>query len=471
MGAASSQADTKITDVPSLQDIEETLSAILASLQFRNSLQCSNFLRYVVRHSLSGEDHLLRERVIGHEVFHRAADYETGEDPVVRIRAAEVRKRLAQYYQSASSGVQIEVPSGSYRALFHRRPSTATGASSTSVFAPEAVASSVALPTAQPLIDQAELSAHGSLVSSDAALAPTTATFLPTPEALLADRPAPFETRRPRMWWIAAVVASATLAAGVTYVSTTNTPKNDRAERQFWGPWLDVHHPVLIAMGSNAVYRLPDTVANQYANAQGLQTQGLEVFPPAQALANLHGSDFTPAENSFVALGDVAAVTNLVAVLARHGQHFAERFPNDISFAELRGSPTILVGGYNNSTSAEMTKALRFRLMRHNEIDDMQNHERTWELHASLDSHETEDYAILTRTLQQGTDAPMLSVAGMGQYGTQSAAEFIASPTSLAGLDSVLGKGWQDKNVQLVLHVKVHDFKPSRPEIVASYTW
>ncbi len=469
MGSASSQADTRLSDLLSLQDIDETLSAILASSQFRNSLQCSNFLKYVVKHSLSGEDHLLRERVIGHEVFHRAPDYETGEDPVVRIRAAEVRKRLAQFYQSSSAGVHIEVPSGSYRALFHRaRSESATPASAVALS--ETINPPVA-PRAQPLMDHPEPGATAPVAPSDPAATATTATFLSTSVALSEDGGALLKSRRPHRWWVAVVVVSATLAAGATYVLTTSTPKNDRAERQFWGPWLDVHHPVLIAMGSNAVYRLPDTVANQYANAQGLQTQGLEVFPPAKALANLHGSDFTPAENSFVALGDVAAVTNLVAVLARHGQHFAERFPNDISFAELRGSPTILVGGYNNPTSAEMTKGLRFRLMRHNEIDDTQNHERTWELHASLDSHETEDYAILTRTLQQGTDAPLLSVAGMGQYGTQSAAEFIASPTSLASLDSVLGKGWQDKSVQLVLHVRIHDFKPSRPEIVAFHTW
>ena len=269
-----------------------------------------------------------------------------------------------------------------------------------------------------------------------------------------------------------APIASALIAAALTYVvTTTSTAKDERVERRFWRPWLDAHRPARIVRGTNAGSRLPDAVANESASAQGWKTQGLAVFPPAQALAKLRGNEFTPAENSFVALGDVAAVANLVAVLARHGQHFDERFPNDVSFAELRASPTILVGGYNNPTSAEMTKGLRFRLMRHNEIDDTQHPERKWELHAPLDSHETEDYAILTRTLQQNSNAPMLSVAGMGQYGTQSAAEFIASPTLLAALDSVLGNGWQDKNVQLILHVKISDFKPGRPEIIASYTW
>jgi hypothetical protein len=44
---------------------------------------------------------------------------------VVRIRVAEVRKRLAQFYQSlpntSATTVQIEIPSGSYRAVFRWR--------------------------------------------------------------------------------------------------------------------------------------------------------------------------------------------------------------------------------------------------------------------------------------------------------------------------------------------------------------
>ncbi|WP_158794032.1 hypothetical protein [Granulicella sp. L60] len=72
--------------------------------------------------TLAGEDHLLRERVIGSEVFGRRPDYEPGEDPVVRLRAAEVRKRLAQFHQSAIEApeIHIDIPPGCYRATFRR---------------------------------------------------------------------------------------------------------------------------------------------------------------------------------------------------------------------------------------------------------------------------------------------------------------------------------------------------------------
>src|SRR5579871_3007115 len=85
--------------------VRAELSRILQSQSFRGSRRCCRFLEYSVQHVLDGnaqED--LRERSIGVEVFHRAADYDTNEDAIVRVTANEVRKRLAQYYQEAGDG-------------------------------------------------------------------------------------------------------------------------------------------------------------------------------------------------------------------------------------------------------------------------------------------------------------------------------------------------------------------------------
>ena len=63
----------------------------------------------------------LRERMIGAEMFGRPVDYDTSNDAVVRVRATEVRKRLAQYYREAAQTpvVRIDLPSGSYVPEFH----------------------------------------------------------------------------------------------------------------------------------------------------------------------------------------------------------------------------------------------------------------------------------------------------------------------------------------------------------------
>ena len=47
--------------------IRKVLEEMTSSLPFRTSRQCQDLLRYIVLHSLSGEDESLRERVIGVE--------------------------------------------------------------------------------------------------------------------------------------------------------------------------------------------------------------------------------------------------------------------------------------------------------------------------------------------------------------------------------------------------------------------
>lgn len=101
--------------------VHTALDAVLHSPSFRSSKQCQALLRYIVEHTLAEEDHLLRERVIGTNVFQRAPDYDTGNDPVVRARAGEVRKRLAQHYlleTGPAHEIRIDIPSGSYQATF-----------------------------------------------------------------------------------------------------------------------------------------------------------------------------------------------------------------------------------------------------------------------------------------------------------------------------------------------------------------
>ena len=58
--------------------------------------------------------------IIGTEVFGRDATYDTNADPIVRMTAAEVRKRIAQYYRETGRDdqTQIEVRAGSYVPVF-----------------------------------------------------------------------------------------------------------------------------------------------------------------------------------------------------------------------------------------------------------------------------------------------------------------------------------------------------------------
>ena len=101
--------------------VRSAVESVVSSDAFAASKRCQDFLRLIVRHALAGELDDLRERMIGVEMFGRPVDYDTSNDAVVRVRATEVRKRLAQYYAQVAQtpDVRIELPPGSYVPEFH----------------------------------------------------------------------------------------------------------------------------------------------------------------------------------------------------------------------------------------------------------------------------------------------------------------------------------------------------------------
>lgn len=109
---------------PSKEVVHAELERLLASSPFRGSKRSSDFLRFVVEASLSGHAGDIKERTVGVEVFGRPPDYDTSEDSIVRVKANEVRKRLAQAYQELGTAgeIHIELPAGSYAPEF--RPVT-----------------------------------------------------------------------------------------------------------------------------------------------------------------------------------------------------------------------------------------------------------------------------------------------------------------------------------------------------------
>jgi hypothetical protein len=111
--------------------VREQLERVLASSHFRNSKRYPALLRFVVERTLDGRSGELKERNVAVDVFGREPSYDPSVDPVVRISAGEVRKRLAQYYQEAGreSEIRIELPLGSYQPEFHPPAAPAAGSS------------------------------------------------------------------------------------------------------------------------------------------------------------------------------------------------------------------------------------------------------------------------------------------------------------------------------------------------------
>lgn len=100
--------------------VRDHLKEVIASRAFAGSKRAQDFLQLIVEHALAGRFDSLRERMIGAEMFGRPIDYDTANDAVVRVKATEVRRKLAQYYQELGKkpAVRIELPVGSYVPMF-----------------------------------------------------------------------------------------------------------------------------------------------------------------------------------------------------------------------------------------------------------------------------------------------------------------------------------------------------------------
>jgi adenylate cyclase len=108
----------------SAASVRQALGRILASDPFLNARRPSQFLRFVVETTLAGDESQIKEYLIGVEVFDRPSDYDPKGDPIVRIEAGRLRKKLAQYHSGpgANDPIIIELPKGGYVPAFRPRP-------------------------------------------------------------------------------------------------------------------------------------------------------------------------------------------------------------------------------------------------------------------------------------------------------------------------------------------------------------
>src|SRR5580692_2641222 len=120
LGRANAEA---VPEIPR-DAVLSALNQVVSSEAFGKTERPARFLRYLVETTLRGEAPLLKENVLGVEVFDRPATWDPRLDPVVRQEAGRLRKRLAKYYENggAEAEVRIELPVGTYVPVFRRKP-------------------------------------------------------------------------------------------------------------------------------------------------------------------------------------------------------------------------------------------------------------------------------------------------------------------------------------------------------------
>jgi TolB-like protein/Tfp pilus assembly protein PilF len=104
-------------------EIRAQLDRILEHKEFEATDRLRDFLVFVVEESLAGRAAQIKGRLIARRVFGRGEDFDPGRDPVVRIEAGRLRRRLEHYYFVAGEQdpIRIEIPKGRYVPRFTRQ--------------------------------------------------------------------------------------------------------------------------------------------------------------------------------------------------------------------------------------------------------------------------------------------------------------------------------------------------------------
>lgn len=119
----SQKAERHHEEQPEPDEIVSQLKRIAASAEFSEAANLKAFLTFIVTETLSGRGDSLKQYTVAVNAFDRNDDFDPGIDPIVRIQAGRLRRRLDSYYQKEGKNdpVRIELPKGTYVPLFSIR--------------------------------------------------------------------------------------------------------------------------------------------------------------------------------------------------------------------------------------------------------------------------------------------------------------------------------------------------------------
>ena len=411
------------------QLVRSQLEKIVSDTRFTASKRYPCLLRYIVEQTLAGNDDNLKERTLGIEVFHRPPDYDTNADPVVRLCAAEVRKRLAQYYQSpAHAGeLRIDLNPGSYVPVFSQAASDAPIV--------EAIPAEVILPEVIP----ADVPSEAEQVS---------------------------QPRRSRnFYWPAGLIAAGVIIAVALVLGARHgrhLGKQKSALEEVWSPLLTGSKPILFCVGERELFSPHDSLTQ-------LQS-GADDDSSLQAVAD---------KNDFVPYSDVQILSRFVSLVGAHGHAFRVQNSRTTVSSQLREGPVVLIGMLNNDWTPNRTSSLRFHLEgpegpdRIYWIADTQHPEsRAWQVRAQAPrSDVVKDYAIAARFTDESTGQVVLVAAGIAGSGTRAAGELLTDEASLKQLVDAAGVDWARTNFEIVLSSQVVNGMQGKPKVEAEAFW
>jgi len=176
-------------------------------------------------------------------------------------------------------------------------------------------------------------------------------------------------------------------------------------------------------------------------------------------------------------LPDVTALVDIASYLKSKGKTWRIRMSRDIQFPDFRGGPVVVIGPVTRS-QVLLGAGWRFNITRDEPVtatwisDRAHPQSRNWLVRPNAPANSTADvYALVTRTWNDTIGQVVVLIAGLSTYATTAAGELLSDRREMQQLAALAPRGWERKNIQLVVAAKRVGASAGTPRVVAVHTW
>lgn len=411
--------------------IREELQRVMGSATFRSSEVLRKLLSYLAASALEDQPECIKAKDIAAAVFNRSEHFDSQSDSVVRVQMGRLRAKLAELYvdELPESEWVLTVPKGSYQLCCHPRR---TASAPIELKEPPK-------PLTPPL-----------LASADPALSPSPGL---SPDQVHAKH------RTLTMPLLAAIFfCIAAFWAGRNMPVRESSPAPAAALNKFWRPFAGGPDAPLVIFSNQ---KLVGSV------------HGLHGYRGTEADRNL------PLIQSWTTIGEVEGVFDVTKTLALFRKTPILKPAHLLTWDDAKNGNLIVVGGPLAQT-ADITLFRDFQFESSSNdsaipaesgaIANLRPVKGEAPLYLGPAARPFDfDYALISLHPSLSDGHVMLAMAGITEFGTEAAADFLTEENSLKKLLEKLGvaRGSRIPWFEALLRVKVQDGVPLQPAIVA----
>jgi hypothetical protein len=427
---------------PSKVEVRETVRRILSSRHFINAPTKQRFLQLICESYLNGRASELNEYMIGCELYDRDETYNPALDPIVRVGAHGLRKRLEAYYKGEGKDDEIilEIPHGSYAPSFIRR---------------------------EPPQEDAETANGASGANGPLAFIEKHSKILLNLLVLV-------------LFIVILTLAYSNTQLRSQYKASAQSRELSGVFGSVWNAFLNEGGPALLVLGNPSVYRFwhptdPASLSRMRVDLTLEEARRMGDMLGRERLVfnNVSTPQLMLAYDEYASMGETIGLYRIAGLFNKVGKNLALKQSRGLANEDLKNHDTILLGSswvrewLGNApirecfTAGPAASLIDQNLLPGDEREYVAKYdEKTGKL--------IEDYAIIAVKPGISERKIVMIVAGTRSEGTQAAVEFLTDEHCLADLNQRFTRtiGIFPKYYQVLLRVAVDNGIPTNISVV-----